>query len=220
MHTLRSAKFSGIASGIAGFMVATLLCQSAVVHAQSAPREETVPGAASPTDTDAAEPTPDVAAAPAEEVPPAVEASAEVGSEPPPMVTAEPIAAVPAEVAPVEVEPPSHTASYVLWGLGGASLVVGTVYGVLALQANSDFDDNPTTANADKTHDRAILADVGLGLGLILGITGTVFYFSKEEDGETTAQVGASKQRHALRDVRVAPFVTQRASGGTLSLRF
>ena len=126
-------------------------------------------------------------------------------------------AAAPVEVAPAPV-PPSHAVSYALWSVSGAGFLVGTVFGVLALQAKKDYDAAPSYDRADTVHTRAIVADVGLGLGLILAVTGTVFYFGDDDDTEKTAKL-APRQR-GLADFRVAPFVHRSASGGTLSVRF
>ena len=146
-----------------------------------------------------------------QQVPPAIEQA------PAPVV--EDVAPVePVEAAAPPAEPPSHAASYALWTASGVSLVLGTVFGVLALKSKQDFNDAPSYKRADEAHDRAIIADVGLGLGVILAVTGTVFYFSRGDDAEKNAKL-APRQR-SLADVRVAPFVQRSASGGTLSLSF
>jgi hypothetical protein len=106
------------------------------------------------------------------------------------------------------VPPPSRIPSYILWGAAGASLIVGASFGLAALSAKKDFDDNPTTDGADKVHNRAVISDVGLGLGAILAITGTIFFFSADPPGEAVAQV------------HVAPLITTNAGGGVVSMRF
>lgn len=113
--------------------------------------------------------------------------------------------------------PPSPVPAYILWGLGGASLVVGGVFGVMALSAKSDFDDNPTYSQADTVHDRTVVADVGLGAGVLLLASGTIFYFMRDQgappaQGQTSAKPVAS--------VRLDPLVTPHTRGGALTLHF
>jgi hypothetical protein len=112
---------------------------------------------------------------------------------------------------PMTVPPPSRIPSYILWGAAGASLILGASFGVAALSAKKDFDDNPTTDGADKVHNRAVISDVGLGLGAILAITGTIFFFSADPSGEA---------KGAVAQVHVAPLITTNAGGGVVSMRF
>ena len=104
-----------------------------------------------------------------------------------------------------------------LWTASVVSLGIGTAYGVMALKAKKDFDDDPTNKRADKAHDRGIAADVGLGLGVILAATGLVFYFAKDGAANDTA---ASTSKPVRADLSVAPYVGRSAGGGHLSLRF
>lgn len=113
--------------------------------------------------------------------------------------------------------PPSPVPAYILWGLGGASLVVGGVFGIMALSAKSDFDDHPTYSQADTVHDRSVAADVGLGLGLILAASGTIFYFMQDPGGAPVQGQGKGKP---VATVRVDPLVTPHTRGGALTLHF
>ena len=213
---------SMVRAGAVVIASAGLAFGGAVAHAQTAPTT-TTPEPASPDET-----APESDSAPPSEAEPTETAPQEETQEPqeaPPPDTVSPV------VAPIEAEPPpppppappapkSHVASYIMWGVGAASLAVGTVYGVMALQAKKDFDDKPTYDGADKTENRAIVSDVALGAGLILAITGTVFYFVKDEPRDTAAASKSTKQRLVRNDLRVQPYVGARTGGGTLSLRF
>ncbi|MEY4508777.1 MAG: hypothetical protein RLZZ450_899 [Pseudomonadota bacterium] len=124
--------------------------------------------------------------------------------------------------APVSTTPPAeptHTRSrlapYALWGTSVVSLALGTVFGVMALGAKQDYDDAPTYKRADKVHNLGIAADTGLGLGLLLAITGTVFYFVTPESDKTT-----HAQTAGAGTLRIAPLFSHHAQGGTLALRF
>jgi tetratricopeptide (TPR) repeat protein len=66
--------------------------------------------------------------------------------------------------------------------LTGAALVTGTVFGVLALSARQDGEDRAryyldTQAEADRTRDYALAADIGFGSAALLGASATVLYF-------------------------------------------
>jgi hypothetical protein len=114
----------------------------------------------------------------------------------------------------------------VLWGASFVSLSLGTVFGVMALSAQHDYDQEPTYDHATRVHNLGIAADTGLGLGLLLAITGTVFYFADRgaddpaEGQSADARWRARKTRPAIAELRLAPLVCHRAQGGTIALRF
>jgi hypothetical protein len=127
------------------------------------------------------------------------------------------------------VEPTAARPSFVpyaLWGTSLVSLALGGGFGVMARGAKKDFNDAPTYKRADKVHNLGIAADTGLGLGLLLAITGTAFYFlGHESDGTKHGQAADARTRAhtsktVLSELRIAPFVNHRAQGGTLTLRF
>jgi hypothetical protein len=120
--------------------------------------------------------------------------------------------------APSALDEPSPIPAYLLWAAGGASLVVGAAFGIAAISAKNDFDDNPTYGRADAVHSRAIISDVGFGLGVILVATGTVFYFDRPESG-TTRQ---AMNNHAGTRPRLgaAPLVGPGTGGGLLTMKF
>ena len=193
--------------------VAMLLALQLVVAPTSSRAQdagEAAPTAASPSDPMAVPPdAPDVAE-PAESV------TTDVAPTP-----------VPSGATPVEpaAARPSF-APYALWGTSVVSLALGVGFGVMALSAKKDFDDAPTYKRADKVHNLGIAADTGLGLGLLLAVTGTVFYFVGHESNATNhgqaadARTRAHTSKTVLSELRIAPFVSRHAQGGTLALRF
>jgi hypothetical protein len=190
-----------------GLVIGSLLLGSQAAWAQGA--AEPVPG--SPPVESTPPGSPPVEVAPTPSPPPAP-------PQPPPGAltpVAPPPAQVPSQVPSIgesmTVPPPSRIPSYILWGAAGASLIVGVSFGVAALSAKKDFDDNPTTDGADKVHNRAVISDVGLGLGAILAVTGTIFFFSADPPGEA---------KGAVAQVHVAPLITTNAGGGVVSMRF
>jgi hypothetical protein len=94
----------------------------------------------------------------------------------------------------------------------------------MALGAQHDYDEQPTYNHANKVHNLGIAADVGLGLGLLLTITGTVFYFAdrgaegSQQSADSSSRVRGA--RAALAELRLAPLVGHHVQGGTIALRF
>jgi hypothetical protein len=103
--------------------------------------------------------------------------------------------------------------AYVTLGLAGAGIAVGTVFGVMALNDKSDFDDNPTTDKADEVERNALISDMAFGVALTLGITGVVLLTSSDDEPE--AKQTASKDK-----LVVAPFVTPKAGGAAARWTF
>ncbi|HEU4581982.1 MAG TPA: hypothetical protein VFS67_27190 [Polyangiaceae bacterium] len=105
-------------------------------------------------------------------------------------------------------EPPSSSAppaeldltkAYIAWGAGGAAVIAGSVFGLLAFQGKSDLDkqcpqnvcpdssaDKLSSARTDSTVATVLMAVGGAGIAL-----GTVFYFTagpREESAPATAE--------------------------------
>ena len=100
-------------------------------------------------------------------------------------------AAAPPPVEPPPTQPPppveeeesrSNVPAYVTLGIAGAGVILGTVFGIQALSAKSDFDDDPTVDNADEAERAALIADMSFGVALTFGITGAVLLFSGGDD--------------------------------------
>lgn len=83
----------------------------------------------------------------------------------------------------------SKVPAYVTLGVAGAGAVLGTVFGVQALGAKTDFDAEPTVDNADKAERSALIADMSFGVALTFGITGTVLLFSGDGAEDDSAAV-------------------------------
>ena len=131
---------------------------------------------------------------------------------PPPMPPPEP----PPEAPPPPEKP--KLPAYVLWGAGGASLLVGTIFGIAAVTGESDYKDHPTYDKADSVHSRALVSDVGLGLGAILIATGTVFYFVS--DSPSTSEARVHRATYPLARLELAPVVGLKTQGAAVTLKF
>jgi hypothetical protein len=205
---------------------APALLVSLMLAPQVARAQGTAPAAPPPPTTVAPEapPPPAATAAPPvmmPEPPPAPPPDVMVAPPPPPPEP--PVAPAPPE-APVAAASthPNHAArarAYVLLGLGGASVLVGTVFGLLAVSTKNDvFDNNPTYGEADAVRSQSLIADVGLGLGVILVATGTVYLLLDHPAPAATSPASTGAARVAA--VRVEPVVGPHGGGGALTVRF
>jgi tetratricopeptide (TPR) repeat protein len=128
---------------------------------------------------------------------------------------------------PAAPTPTSSGPSPAVWvaaGIGAVGMVAGTVLGFLALGEQSDFDDMPTEATADRGERYALFADVGFGVAAVGFLTALVLNFatggdddSGASEGEDAGSTSASVRRHRLR-VGVAPVAAPGGAG--VSARF
>lgn len=89
-------------------------------------------------------------------------------------------AAIAAEPEPKKER--SMVPAYVTLGIGAAGLITGTIFGILALDAKSQYDQNPSSEKADEVERNALIADMTFGVALTLGITGVVLLTAKDDD--------------------------------------
>jgi hypothetical protein len=122
----------------------------------------------------------------------------------------EPLAAEPAAAEPAARK--SLVPAAVTLGLGGAGLISGTLFGIMALGAKKDFNDDPTTANADTAERNALISDMSFGIALTLGITGIVLLTAEDEEAAAEA---AQKQKFL-----VAPYADKKGGGFAGLFRF
>ncbi len=139
---------------------------------------------------------------------------------PPPVAakTTPPTVAPATEPSPVSSPPTtvpkrSLVPAVVTLSLAGAGLVVGGIFGVQALGAKSDFNDNPTAKNADKVERNALISDMAFGVAVTLGLTGVVLLTSPEGD-ETAAPEAASVS------FQFTPYVSTQGGGAQARFTF
>jgi hypothetical protein len=114
-----------------------------------------------------------------------------------------PSARTPPRDAPLSSPPPdhtapNHTAAYVAWGMGVASVGVGSVFGLIALKDKHDIvshcGSDQCTADSSQSLDSAKrsgnISTVAFGVGGIGLLLGTVLYFSA---GDEPAQAGTAR---------------------------
>lgn len=137
-------------------------------------------------------------------------------------VVLEPGTGAPPPVAPTEQAPApagerSRAPAFVTLGIAGASAVVGTVFGIKALDEKSQFDDAPTTSKADSVERNALIADMAFGVALTLGITGIVLLVADDAPGDQAVQ---QTKQPRTGEVRVAPYVTPQGAGAGARVTF
>jgi hypothetical protein len=108
---------------------------------------------------------------------------------PPPPLPPAPVEPVNTPAPPPPVEKRSMVPAYVTLGIAGAGAVVGTIFGLKALSAKSDFNDGPTTSRADDTERNALISDMAFGVAITLGVTGIVLLTSDEEAPKESAKL-------------------------------
>jgi hypothetical protein len=110
----------------------------------------------------------------------------------------------------------SNIPAYVTLGIAGAGVILGTIFGIQALSAKGDFEDDPTTDNADAAERDALIADMSFGVALTFGITGIVLLFTGGED-EATEEAPAPEQ--AARPI-VVPYASPAGGGVAATWKF
>ena len=120
-----------------------------------------------------------------------------------------PLAEPGAAAQPSSPPPPGRnlTNAYIAWGAGGAAVLAGSVFGLLAFQSKSDLDkqcpenlcpdssaDQLSSARRDSTVATVLMAVGGAGLAL-----GTVFYFTAGPREEAATSAAAHRTEDGLR---------------------
>ena len=145
---------------------------------------------------------------------------------PPPVVAAAPLPPPPPPPQPHSVIP-----AFVTGGLALIAAGIGTGFGIAALNDKSDFNKNPTTATANTGEDHALIADMGFGVALTLGVTSVILFTTKNEQStpapashDTPAApsaVAPAKTSDASPiTFTAAPFMTSHGGGAGALLRF
>lgn len=117
--------------------------------------------------------------------------------------------------APAAATERNMVPAYVTLGVAGAAAIAGTIFGIQALGAKSDFDKNPTEKNADSVERNGLIADMAFGVAITLGVTGVVLLTSSDEPSET-AQRPAPKMSRLV----VAPYASPKGGGAAAQLTF
>jgi len=136
------------------------------------------------------------------------------------------VPSVPAQVAPTP-EPPAqppppaaspHLAPYIAGGLAVVAAGVGVAFGVLALNAKSDFEKNPTLSGADSGNNYAAYCDASFGAAVLAGVTSIVLFLADRNVHQDPAtQEGAAKDVITL---TASPILVPHGAGAAAVARF
>jgi hypothetical protein len=127
--------------------------------------------------------------------------------------------AAPPPEKPKTSEPPppekrSNVAAYIVLGVAGAGAIVGTIFGVKALQEEKDFENGEkTTEKADSVEKNALICDMALGAALTLGVTGTVLLLTNSGGGDASVRAPRSA-------FQITPVLTPQRAGAFATVRF
>ncbi|HEX9622501.1 MAG TPA: PEGA domain-containing protein [Polyangiaceae bacterium] len=138
-------------------------------------------------------------------------------SAPEPVVAPPPPPVTPPPPPPEPRKERSMVPAYVTLGVAGAGAIVGTIFGIQALSAKSDFNDNPTNDAADDVERNALIADMAFGVAITLGVTGIVLLTS-DDSASDTARAKVTKREQAK--LNVAPYVTPTGGGAAARVIF
>ncbi|HWZ92589.1 MAG TPA: PEGA domain-containing protein [Polyangiaceae bacterium] len=127
------------------------------------------------------------------------------------------------EVAPAPPAPPpppekhSKVPAYVTLGIATGGAIMGTIFGVQALQSKSDFDSKPTTKSADDTERNALIADMAFGVAVTLGVTGIVLLTSSDDTSPAPSKA-AKLHLPPKASFRVTPYLGRESGGAAARL--
>jgi tetratricopeptide (TPR) repeat protein len=133
------------------------------------------------------------------------------------------------EGEPAPVEPPVDTGPsagvWVTTAIAGVGLVTGTVFGFLALSAQSDFDSAPSADAADRGETFALVADLAFGVAIAAGVTAIVLYATDRPSAPAEESAGDAARRDDGPRLTVVPSLFVReggpsGGGAALSVQF
>jgi hypothetical protein len=82
--------------------------------------------------------------------------------------------------------PPSSTslasprfAAFLTGGLAVAGIALGTLYGVLAVNAKNSYNQNPTQSTGDFGNEAALISDTSFGFAVVMAVTSTALFLKK-----------------------------------------
>jgi PEGA domain len=114
----------------------------------------------------------------------------------------------------------SKLGTYVVFGLAGAGAVVGTIFGVRALNDKKEFERNPSDSAADKAERDATISDIGFGAAITLGLAGLVMATVTEGLPTGRAKDAETKNTPARPAFSLSPYVNRPFGGASAVWRF
>lgn len=117
--------------------------------------------------------------------------------------------------------PHSVVPAAVTLGIAGVGAVVGTIFGIRALNEKKKFNDSPSYGGADDTERNALIADMAFGVSLTLGITGAVLLLTGDSAGDSASREGNTGEvASSDGKLQLLPFATPNSAGAAAILNF
>jgi hypothetical protein len=111
-----------------------------------------------------------------------------------PATEATAVAVTPAPTAPASGPSTNHVPAYVSFGVGAAGVVVGSIFGIMALSTKSTLDNecggdksNCPASNVSALDRNALVSTLGWGVGIVGAALGAYFWFSAPPASGTNA---------------------------------
>jgi hypothetical protein len=134
----------------------------------------------------------------------------------------------PVVVAPPPPPPPPRSIlpAIITGGLAVVSVGIGAGYGVATLHQKSLFNSHPTNDTANTGENDALVADMGFGIGLTLGVTSVILLTTRSEPATSTeapakpADATPKTSANPAPSFAAAPFFTPHGGGAGAVVRF
>jgi hypothetical protein len=127
----------------------------------------------------------------------------------------------PGSTEPVEVlscPHPSRVAAFIFGGVAIVGVGVGTAFGILALDTQSNYRAQPNSVALGTANQDSIVADVAFGAAVIAGVTSVVL-FLKTDDAPAATPLAPPKPQSGVSFV-VTPIVGAHTAGAGALFRF
>ncbi len=139
----------------------------------------------------------------------------------PATAAAEPATTPPPPPPPVTPPPAPtpHLAPYVAGAIAVAAAGVGTAFGVLALNAKSNFERYPTQSEADTGNNYAAYSDAAFGAAVIAGVTSLVFFLAERNAPSSAVATQPTVPQEGVK-LTASPLVSPHGAGVGAVLHF
>jgi tetratricopeptide (TPR) repeat protein len=114
----------------------------------------------------------------------------------------------------------SSVVPWIVMGVGVAALATGTVLGVLALDEEQSYNDDPTESKADSGERLALFADVSFGVGLAAVVTGFVLLFTLDEEASQEESAVSAKRDASSTKLSVTPLFSDKQALISATVQF
>lgn len=109
-----------------------------------------------------------------------------------PAVTTPPVTTPPVTTPPVTTRRGPSPAVWVAASAAGVGLVMGTVFGLMALSDASSYDQTPTQDLYDRGRMNALVSDIGFGVAVLSAAVGVIVYFADRDSSRERRPAAAA----------------------------